>query len=399
MCKECTDRHVHCHGYGPKPTWMDGGPEEQKEKTRIKAAIKENFRRVKKMQGRARKRANDLSRSLSETLAPTQGDEGLHAVITPRSPPYSSLPDHERTISESSEDNINACAQDETVEVDAESSPRSLEGNTNIDSQEAWLLMHYLDQVFPWQFPYHDSRSRLGNRGWLFSLLMKRGPLYHAVLSLASLLQSAMIGTEEEFQRKQSAWDHHSRALRELCDLMSEKGDKLRENHTELAEFLTCSFIGAEHDWLVHLDAATSVMNLLSAEAIFNPTLHDRNNNPSPLIENLQLIKGSVKDGLEFLLVIVIWFDLFACLPTGRAPQLPYHRWLQIPGLNTADLMGCHNWVMEMIGDIAQFSIWKETQEKDGILSIRELANKGQGIETRLENGIQSLDLARSVRS
>lgn len=140
-------------------------------------------------------------------------------------------------------------------------------------------------------------------------------------------------------------------------------------------------------------------MNLLSAEAIFNPTLHDRNNNPSPLIENLQLIKGSVKDGLEFLLVIVIWFDLFACLPTGRAPQLPYHRWLQIPGLNTADLMGCHNWVMEMIGDIAQFSIWKETQEKDGILSIRELANKGQGIETRLENGIQSLDLARSVRS
>jgi hypothetical protein len=59
--------------------------------------------------------------------------------------------------------------------------------------------------------------------------------------------------------------------------------------------------------------------------------------------------------------------------------------------------MGCQNWVMEMIGDIAQFSIWKENQEKDGVLSIRELANKGQGIETRLENGIQSLDLARSV--
>lgn len=225
---------------------MDGGPEEQKEKSRIKAAIKENFRRVKKMQGRARKRANDLSRSLSETPAPTQRAEGLHDVITPRSPSYSSLPDHERTISErsiESEDNINSRAQDETVEVGAETTLDSLEGNTNIDSQEAWLLMHYLDQVFPWQFPYHDSRSRLGNRGWLFSLLTKRGPLYHAVLSLASLLQSAMIGTEEEFQQKQRAWDHHSRALRELCDLMSEKGDKLRENHTELAEFLTCSFM------------------------------------------------------------------------------------------------------------------------------------------------------------
>lgn len=138
-------------------------------------------------------------------------------------------------------------------------------------------------------------------------------------------------------------------------------------------------------------------MNSLSAEAIFNP--HDRNNHPSPLIENIQLIKGGVKDGLEFLLVTVIWFDLFACLPTGRAPQLPYQRWLQIPGLNTADLMGCQNWVMVTIGDIANFSIWKEAQQKDGILSIRELANRGQDIETRLENGIQSLDLARSVRS
>lgn len=140
-------------------------------------------------------------------------------------------------------------------------------------------------------------------------------------------------------------------------------------------------------------------MNLLSAESIFNPTLHDHSNHPSPLIENLQLIKGGVKDGLEFLLVTVIWFDLFACLPTGRAPQLPYHRWLQIPGLNTADLMGCQNWVMADIGDIANFAIWKETQIKDGALSICELANRGQEIERHLESGIRNLDLARSVRA
>lgn len=225
---------------------MDGGSEEQKEKNRIKAAIKENFRRVKKIQGRARRKANDLSRSLSETPAPTQGDERSNAVITPRSPSYSSLPDRERTISEPFprlEDNFNSELQEEAIQENAENSPRSLEGCTIIDSQESWLLMHYLDQVFPWQFPYHDSRSRLGNRGWLFSLLIKRGPLYHAALSLASLLQSAMVGTEEEFQRRQRALDHHSRALRELCDLMSEKGDKLRENHAELAEFLTCSFM------------------------------------------------------------------------------------------------------------------------------------------------------------
>lgn len=225
---------------------MDGGSEERKEKARIKAAIKENFCHVKRMQGRARRRANELSRSLSETPASTQGDELSNAVITPRSPSYSSLPDRDPPTLEpplEPEDDTNSCARHNAIEDRAGPSLEPLDINANIDPQEAWLLMHYLDRVFPWQFPYHDSRSRLGNRGWLFLLLMKRGPLYHAALSLSSLLQSAMIGTEEEFQRKQRALDHHSRALRELCGLMSEKGDKLREDHAQLAEFLTSSFM------------------------------------------------------------------------------------------------------------------------------------------------------------
>jgi hypothetical protein len=60
---------------------------------------------------------------------------------------------------------------------------------------------------------------------------------------LSSLHQSAVLGTEEEFQQKQNAFEHHSRALQELCDIMSEKGDKLLEDRPQLAEFLACSFM------------------------------------------------------------------------------------------------------------------------------------------------------------
>jgi hypothetical protein len=59
--------------------------------------------------------------------------------------------------------------------------------------------------------------------------------------------------------------------------------------------------------------------------------------------------------------------------------------------------MGCQNWVMIAIGDLANFAIWKDVQESEGVLSIRELASKAEEIERRLEDGIQSLDLARSV--
>jgi hypothetical protein len=94
-------------------------------------------------------------------------------------------------------------------------------------------------------------------------------------------------------------------------------------------------------------------------------------------------------------MVTIVWFDIFASLSTGRPPRLPYQGWLRTPGLNTADLMGCQNWVMVVIGDLAHFGIWREQQENDGLLSIRELAGKAQEIEMRLENGIQNLELSR----
>ncbi|KAH1368819.1 hypothetical protein KXW30_001370 [Aspergillus fumigatus] len=421
-CKECTDRHVYCHGYGPKPTWMDGGSEEQKERSRIKAAINQNFRHVKKRQNRAR-----MSRSLSEQSRPLPGsrtnqangsegeivaDESPISVATPPRPLHSSYcPNdlgnaalhHEEDSSDRAFE-LNENNEDHTLKDAAELTttpiPQSL-GSNGLDPQEAYLLMYYLDRVFPWQFPYHDRRSRLGNKGWLFLLLMKRGPLYHAALSLASLHQSAMIGTEEEFQRRQKALGHHSQALRELCDLMTEKGDKLRDDHAQLTEFLTCSFMlisfevfsGAENDWLMHLDAVASVMSLLSPEVIFSAHPYHHNAGMSALELSDHRIGGS--DGLEFLVVSVIWFDVFSCLSTGRAPRLPYQRWLQIPGLNTADLMGCYNWVVAVIGDLARLGVWKDQQDKDGLLNIRELASRGQEIEMRLEKGIEGLDIAK----
>lgn len=52
--------------------------------------------------------------------------------------------------------------------------------------KEAALLMHYLDYVFPLQFPFYKHSSNKGGRGWLLSLLMQLEPLYHAALSISA---------------------------------------------------------------------------------------------------------------------------------------------------------------------------------------------------------------------
>lgn len=131
-------------------------------------------------------------------------------------------------------------------------------------------------------------------------------------------------------------------------------------------------------------------MHSLSPKTIFDARYTSQPVSPIPSQDRPQM-------GLEFLLATMVSLDLFACLSTGRVPQLPYQQWLYIPEIHIADLLGCENWVMIIIGDLACFGEWKEVQEKEGILSIGELARRGAEIKDRLTTGIEKLDLTKDV--
>lgn len=244
-CKECGDRHVQCHGYGAKPAWMDGAAEEAKERFRIKQAVKENFCRARRLQNRALRSKGspipevEVSAPASVSESPVDSGKSTTAVPAPTDPNPSkwiALPCPHDT---SDDDNHGAIQSQETPD-----STTSQKTSPSIDPQEASLLMHYFDEVFPWQFPYHCSRSYLGNRGWLLSLFTQRGPLYHAALSLSSLHQSALRDNENECHENERAYNYHARALRELCDFLTfERQDMIFNDTGQLTEFLACSLM------------------------------------------------------------------------------------------------------------------------------------------------------------
>lgn len=62
-----------------------------------------------------------------------------------------------------------------------------------------------------------------------------------------------------------------------------------------------------------------------------------------------------------------------------------------------ADLMGCYNWVMVAIGDLAHLQTWKNHMKEQGRLSVPELVRKGQDIEKRLRDGITELEQIAEV--
>lgn len=112
---------------------------------------------------------------------------------------------------------------------------------------------------------------------------------------------------------------------------------------------------------------------------------------------HLNFTENKNRDGLQFLITAALWFDILSCVSTGKVPALPYSQWLSIPGLDTADVMGCQNWIMALIGDLASLKQWKDNSIKTGLLSTRDLAVKGQRIETALESGLAQLEINKTV--
>jgi C6 transcription factor Pro1 len=65
-----------------------------------------------------------------------------------------------------------------------------------ITNSETELLMHFLDVVFPLQYPMYRSGITEGGRGWLLSLLFHTKPLYHAALALSSYHRGSVLLAE-----------------------------------------------------------------------------------------------------------------------------------------------------------------------------------------------------------
>jgi hypothetical protein len=79
---------------------------------------------------------------------------------------------------------------------------------------------------------------------------------------------------------------------------------------------------------------------------------------------------------LSFLVAQVLWFELLASASTGARPRMPYRTWLNSRCIDMTDVMGCSNWIMEVIGDLATLNAQKACLEVDGFQRSRKSAER-----------------------
>lgn len=257
VCFACDSRNIHCHGYGPRPDWMDGGERERAELARIKHGVKRNRRlkrlRAQQLRALAGQQQNQQSQSSSSAQPEVavedelgsqcrdsgaglkDGLESDTAVVAKTAQGTETAGDSAPFFNDQEDQQVPVTTPYFTTQPDIssasqsrpQSQPRPLLPSLPIlHHREAELLMHYLDHVFHLQFRFHSPSIRTGGRGWLLWLLIRTGPLYHAALSLSALHQHTLLYRRDGSHRSsrdnqcsstlQELNEYHSRTLQEL---------------------------------------------------------------------------------------------------------------------------------------------------------------------------------------
>jgi hypothetical protein len=153
-----------------------------------------------------------------------------------------------------------------------------------------------------------------------------------------------------------------------------------------------------------------SALQLLAAHedfAIFNDTpstmsrqcltnRHVNTQHESPIVF-ATLPSPMESKALAFFSALLIGNDVLSSSIRKQAVQDPetYRKLLanQDLSLVISDIIGCPSWILSVIMDTTILDTWKRDQEKQGKLSIRELANRAGKIESMVEVRIKDLSV------
>lgn len=161
------------------------------------------------------------------------------------------------------------------------------------------------------------------------------------------------------------------------------------------------AFRGENNYWQTHLDAARALfvrikywITIPLHELGFTDASQNLIQRYGREDETANVISLSYDEilALDFFASALVWFDILSSVSTGLKPSYPevFSSLLsdEEGRIQLCQLMGCKNWVMAIIMDIAILDDWKSEGERRGNLSLPEVARRGAAIEIRLKTGL-----------
>ncbi|KAF2692227.1 hypothetical protein K458DRAFT_285803 [Lentithecium fluviatile CBS 122367] len=369
-CTTCVGLSITCHGYGPKPDWMDNGDAEKRTADSIKQIVKFTSRRKTGVRVPVRISALKLAPMSSASAPATKSthDSEASRITTPPSD-YKFLQ------------------------------------NSRSAAEESILLMHFLDKVFPLQYPMYQPDIFEGGRGWLLALLLRTKPLYYAALALSSYHRRMLICQRISQRCRAVARVQEGKHL-EACLIEAQKAMRsvdrfIQSRHNEVGVVLSIVqlvffelFAGQNGVWKTHLNAAIDLYHKSCEDKLAHLGLSQVSRaklcDDQPLKDEGAVVTQEVTT-FRFLGGTIIWLDIISSVTSGTAPRLlSYH-----PGVLASDsqtkldnIMGCRNCMMRQIGRIAALY----AHRREATWAVTEFHQTAMGITKEIENELTGLE-------
>ncbi|KAF2648015.1 hypothetical protein K491DRAFT_722937 [Lophiostoma macrostomum CBS 122681] len=428
-CRNCSALQIACHFGVEKPTWMDGGLGQRKKAEEVKSEVKRA----------AVRRRGTLPADL-ETAAEGSKDAALDTDRHSSPAQFPSFrggppPDSHsgRTPTHVAIDTGPAWRNDRgdpwngSQSFSISGSPGGQPGHAELDRR---FIMFYLDHFFPFMYPFYKPPLLEGGRSWIWELVVGNQAMGHTTLCFSTYFVSvALDGAISGYNTcKVLAWDKLmkqtavtfvmlQRNLQEVTS--SNPPDSIVETSRLMGSIVQLQrfeiTVGNFENCRKHLGAAVALFRQL-----FQATEHtDRCELPTfnEILNRLGRPLWTIKSqhngswstdqaAFRFYSSILIVDDIIASTCLEEPPKLlEYHARLltnnyssvEKPPLNLEDFVGCQNWVMLQIGEVAALDAWKKSMKKAGQLDMMELVARAAAIKQALLGNLAHLDAAANA--
>ncbi|KAI1091312.1 fungal-specific transcription factor domain-containing protein [Rostrohypoxylon terebratum] len=287
------------------------------------------------------------------------------------------------------------------------------------DRREIFQVDFYLEDVFPFLFPFYRPRPLQGGRSWILESAMSDQLVRMIITCQASHFFSLLRGTTRDEDQKRVAkiidftFEIVTQGLRDFVDM----GIKhLRHAIQILVAMLQVQrfeiSISIFHNCQQHLDAAMCIF-----KGILGSTSHGLKKPHSSFVEIMHGLevetrkepgwglpfKSAEQTGFRFSSALLIFDDIISSTTLQEEPRLfqylPYLLGCESelagqpkPLINLADIIGCQNFVMLKIADISALNAWKHQCKRAEYTDANTMAQRAAPIYEALEDYLAKLE-------
>lgn len=298
-------------------------------------------------------------------------------------------------------------------------------GLTTDEEAEVNFTIIYLDNVFPFLFPFYRPSILDNGRHWVLHLLRRNSVVLHAALSLSSYffavaLDHAHLG-ENHHSCKSLVWNElTAQAERTITFIqkdmqnLQQRGvaasleDSVNAMQSIIHVLIFDVAVGRTTDWDIHLRPAIALFrDILThhgarGSQISLDTILDQMRRPEPSVVNM--IKPTPatpsQSAFRFFTAMLLYMDIISSTALEQAPRLlQYHQTFLDDStgdvkINLEGYVGCQNWVLMAIAESSALGSWKKISDEAGTLSIVDLVRRAEPIFQKLDDGLARLSQA-----